>query len=81
MFDVELEAAGGALVGADFAGDDDGGLLGEAFEAFEDFGRDALDVGVAKRLALDGPGAVAKDGEEELAALAEVVEPAADNSW
>ena len=30
VFDVELEAAGGALVGADLAGDDDAGLLGEA---------------------------------------------------
>ena len=28
--------------------------------------------------ALDGAGAVAKDGEEELAAFAEVVEPAAE---
>ena len=38
VFDVELEAAGGALVGADFAGDDDAGLLGQAFECFEDRG-------------------------------------------
>ena len=39
VFDVELEAAGGALVGADLAGDDDARLLGEAFERFEDLGR------------------------------------------
>jgi hypothetical protein len=38
VFDVELEAAGGALVGADFAGDDDAGLLGEALERLEDLG-------------------------------------------
>ena len=74
IFDVELEAAGGTLVGANLAGDDDGRLLREAFERFENFGRDALDVGHA----LDGSGAVAKDGEEKLAALAEVVEPAAE---
>jgi hypothetical protein len=73
-FDVELIAAGRTLVGTDFAGDDDAGLLGEAFEGFEDFGGDALHVGYA----LDGSGAVAKDGEEELAALAEIVEPAAE---
>jgi hypothetical protein len=27
VFDVEFEAAGGALVGSDLAGDDDAGLL------------------------------------------------------
>ena len=74
VFNVELVAAGGALVGADFAGDDDAGFLGEAFEGLEDLGGDALDVGHA----LDGAGAVAKDGEEQLAALAEVVEPSAE---
>ncbi len=50
------------------------GLLREALERFEDRGRDALDVGDA----LDGAGAVAEDGKEELAALARVVEPAAE---
>ena len=65
VLDVELVAAGGALVGADLAGDDDAGLLREAFEGFEDgSGATALDVGHA----LDGAGAVAEDGEEELAA-------------
>ena len=39
VFDVEFEAAGSALVGADLAGDDDAGLLGEAFEGLEDLGR------------------------------------------
>jgi hypothetical protein len=74
VFDIELEAAGSALVGADLAGDDDAGLLSEAFEGLEDRGRDAFDVGDA----LDGSGAVTKDGKEQLAALAEVVKPAAE---
>ena len=41
-------------------------FLREAFERFEDRRRNALDVGHA----LHGPGAVAKDGEQELAAFA-----------
>ena len=74
VLDVELKSSRRALVGADFAGDDDRGLLGEAFEGFEDCRGHALDVGHA----LHGAGAVAEDGEQELAALAGVVEPAAD---
>ena len=74
VFDVELEAAGGAGVGADFAGDDDGGFEGEGFEGVEDFFGD----GGFGDDALDGAGAVAEDGEEELAGGAEVVEPAAE---
>ena len=71
---VELEAGGGALVGADVAGDDERGLEREVLEGLEDllgdggFGDDAL----------DGAGAVAEDGEEELAGGAQVVEPAAE---
>ncbi len=71
VFDIELEAAGGAFVGADFAGDDDAGLLRQAFECLEDRGRHALDVGHA----LHGAGAIAKDGKQQLAAFARVVEP------
>ena len=74
VLDVELEAAGGALVGADFGGDDDAGLLREGLDAVEDLGRD----GGLGDDALDGAGAVAEDGEEELAGLAHVVEPAAE---
>ena len=73
VFDVELISARRALVGAHLAGDNDARLLREAFECLEDFGRNALDVGYA----LDGAGAVAKDGKEQLAALAQVVEPSA----
>src|ERR1035437_7579539 len=73
-FNVEFEAAGSALVGTDFAADDDAGFLGEALEGLENFRGDAFYVGHA----LDGAGAVAKDGEKELAALAKVVEPTAE---
>ncbi len=73
VFNIELKAARGALVGADLAGDDDRRLLREAFEGLEDCRRHALDV----RDALHGSRAVAKDGKQQLAALAEVVEPSA----
>ena len=73
--DVEFIAAGGALIGANFAFDDDARFLGEALDGVEDFGRD----GVLRDYALDDAGAVAKLREEELAAFAEVVEPSADD--
>jgi hypothetical protein len=73
-FDVELVAGGGAAVGADLAGDGEGGLEGEVLEGFEDFFGD----GGFGDDALDGAGAVAEDGKQELARGAEVVEPAAE---
>jgi hypothetical protein len=73
-FDVELVAGGGPRVGADFAGDGEGGFEGELFEGVEDFFGD----GGFGDDALDGAGAVAEDGEEELARGAEVVQPAAE---
>src|SRR6266404_2543030 len=72
--DVEFIAPGSALIGADFAFDDEAGFLGEAFDGVEDFGRD----GILWYYALDDTGAVAKLRKEKLAALAEVVEPTAD---
>ncbi len=75
ILDVQLKPAVGALVGADLAGDDDTGLLGQALERLKDLRRNALDVGYA----LDGAGAVAKDGKQELAALAQVIEPSAQS--
>src|ERR1700687_650172 len=72
--DIEFIAAGGALIGANFAFDDDAGFPGEAFDGVENFGRD----GVLWDYALDDAGAVAKLREKELAAFAEVVEPSAD---
>ena len=74
VFDVEFKTTWSPLVGADFAGDDDGAFLGEVLEGVEDLGGDGFDVGHA----LHGAGAVAKDGKEELAALAGVVEPAVE---
>jgi hypothetical protein len=73
VLDVELVAGGGAGVGADFAGDGEGGFELKILEGVEDvlgdggFGNDAL----------DGAGAVAEGGEEELARGSDVVEPAA----
>jgi hypothetical protein len=72
--DIEFVAAGGALIGADFAFDDDARFLSEALDGVEDFGRD----GVFWDYSLDDSGAVAKLREEELAAFAEVVEPSAN---
>jgi len=72
--DVEFITSGGALIGADLAFDDDAGFLGESFDGVENLGRD----GVLRDYALDNAGAVAKLGEEELAAFAEIVEPSAD---
>jgi hypothetical protein len=71
IFDVEFKAAGGACVGTDRAGYDYARFLREVLDGFEDgfgdggFGDDAL----------DGPGAIAKDGEEEFAAGTQVIEP------
>ena len=73
VFHIELEAAGRALIGANLPGDDDARLLGEAFERLEHLRRDALYVGYA----LYGAGAVAKNGKQQLAAFAQVVEPSA----
>ena len=72
VLDVELVAAGRALVGADAAGDDDAGLLGEVPGGLPDFRRD----GGLGHDALHGARAIAKDGEEQLAGGAHVVEPA-----
>ena len=73
-FDVELKARVGAGFGADFAGDGDGGFLGEGFEGVERFfGEGAFDGD-----ALDEAGAVAELGEDDFAGLADVVEPAGD---
>ena len=72
--DVKFISAGRALVGADFAGDDDAGFLRQALNGVEQFGRD----GVLGDNALDDAATVAKDGEQQLAAFAQVVEPAAN---
>src|SRR5207248_6443671 len=73
VFHVEFVAGGCPRVGADFAGYGEGGFEGEFFEGVEDFFGDG---GLGDN-ALDGAGAVAEDGEEQLARGAEIVEPAA----
>ncbi len=70
---VEFVAAGRALIGADFALDDHARLLGEGLDGFEHFGRDR----VFRHHALNDARAVAKLREQKLAALAQVIEPAA----
>src|SRR6516165_3279032 len=70
VFDVELISSRCALVGTDLAGDDDARLLRETFERLEDFRRNALHMGDT----LHGPGSVAEDREQQLSALARVVE-------
>ncbi len=72
--DVHLVAAGSALVGAHLAGDDHAGFLGQALDRLEQFGRDR----VLGDDALDDAAAVAENGEQQFAALAQVVEPAAN---
>src|SRR5271157_5362116 len=74
--DADFVAAGGALLGADFAGDNDAGFLGETFEGLERFG-----IFFQGADALNDAGTVAKDRKEELAGFAEVVEPAANGDF
>ena len=73
-FHLEFVAARGAFVGAHLPGDDQGGFLRQALERVPHLGRNlALDDH-----ALHQTGAVADDGEEQLAALPQVIEPAAN---
>ena len=74
--DADFVAAGSALLGADFAGDDDAGFLGETLEGGKGFG-----IFFEGADALNDAGAVAKDGEEEFAGFAKVVEPAANGDF
>ena len=72
--DVEFVAAGSALVGAHLAGDDDARLLRQALDRLEQLGRDLA----LRHHALDDAAAIAKLRKQQLAALAQVVEPAAN---
>jgi hypothetical protein len=71
-FDVEFEAGGRTHIGANFAGHAEAGFKREILQRFEEFFRHR---GFGDN-ALDGAGAVAKDGEEQLARGAQVVQPA-----
>ena len=73
---VQLVASRSALVGTHFAGHNHARLLGQPLQRLKDLGGHALYV----RHALHGPGAVAKDGKQQLAALAQVIEPSAQGN-
>src|SRR5438552_3114862 len=73
---IQLVAARGALIGADFASNDDARFLRKIFYLLKDFQRH----GVCSDHALHQSTAVAKDGEEQLAAFAQVIEPSADSN-
>ncbi len=72
--DVEFVAAGGTLIGTHFAGDDHARFLGKLLDRVEHLRRNR----VLRHHALDHAGAVTKDRKQQLAALAQVVEPSAD---
>ena len=72
--DVEFVAAGSALVGAYLAGDDHARLLRQPLDRLEQFGRNC----VLGHHALDDAATVAELREQQLAALAQVVQPSAD---
>jgi hypothetical protein len=74
--DADFKATRSALLGADFAGHDDAGFLSEAFESFEGIG-----IFFQGADTLDDAGAIAKDGENQLAGFANVVEPAANGDF
>ena len=74
--DADFVAAGGALLGANFSGDDDAGFLREAFQRGEGVG-----AFFERNDALNNAGAVAENREEQLAGFALIVEPAADGDF
>ena len=73
-FDIHLIAAGGARFGADLAAHHERRFLREVLQTFESLFRQVVLHGHA----LHEAGAIAQDGEDDLAGLAEVVEPARD---
>ncbi len=73
---IEFVAAGGTFIGADFAFNDHARFLRESFDSVEHLGR----YGILGHHALNDTGAVAKLREQQLPALAQVVEPAADRN-
>ena len=72
--DVEFESAVRALVGANFAFNDNAGFLRQCFYRIEDFRSDRI----LGNNALDNARTVAELGKKQLPALAQIVEPAAN---
>jgi hypothetical protein len=71
IIDIQLEAAGGALIRSHTAGHDDAGFLGQPAYPLENLSRHC---GLGHD-ALHRPCAVAEDGEQKLPAFAHVIEP------
>ncbi len=69
--DADFVAAGGALFRADFAGDNDAGLLRQAFQRFERFG-----IFLLRADPLDDACSISENREEQFARFTQVVEPA-----
>ena len=73
LLDIQLKPALRPLIRADLAGDDDTRFLRKPLQGLEYFRRDTGLMGNS----LDRSGPVAKDREEQFAAFAHVVKPAA----
>ena len=73
---AHFKAAGRALFGPNFAGDDDAGFLRQTFQRFKGFG-----IFLERADALNDTGAVAKDGEHQFAGFTQVIKPAADGDF
>src|SRR5579884_284780 len=72
--DIEFISAGRAFIGANFSGDDYGGFLCQLLHPFENLRRNRS----FRDDALNHTCSVAKNREEQLSALTQVVEPAAN---
>ena len=72
MNHIQLEAARGPLVGADFASNNHGGFLREVSGRLKNFRR----YGIFGDYTLNQARAIAEDGEQKLARGAQVVKPA-----
>jgi hypothetical protein len=68
---IEFISARRTFIGAHLAADDQARFLREILECIEDFGSNRF----LKEHSLNGARAIAQDGEEQLPALAQIVEP------
>src|SRR5215813_10801338 len=74
--DADFIAAGRALLGPDFADDDDAGFLCEALQGFECGG-----VFLQRNDTLHDASSITEYGEEQLAGFSQVVEPAPQRNF
>src|SRR5271166_1818053 len=73
-FHIEFVSASGTLLGPDLPSDNERTFLSEALQRFED----VLGELTLHRNALDHAAAIADDREDDLAGLAQIIEPASD---